>query len=305
MCRKKKEMHRKLDRSKLNKVREYESLRNEFKNLPRIKYQLFTEEVADEIRQSSKAFFDFVNVKKKSKKFPSSTKYENLTSSDPEKIANMFALFFSSVYEPESFGRTREAPGCPKVDISCLGFTKINIFEGIMKIDGSKGAGPDGIPPKLIKYLALSICSPLKIVFNLSLKLGVFPSIWKVSDIVAIFKKGERSNVKDYRSIAIQMGFAKLFDMMVFDEIRPLINRQLTENQHGFRKKKSTTSKVVIYTSEITKALENGHEVHAIYTDFSKAFDKVSHRILVDRLNCFGFSGPMLERLHRILKIGY
>ena len=98
------------------------------------------------------------------------------------------------------------------------------------------------------------------------------------------------------------MGFAKLFDMMVFDEIRPIINQQLTENQHGFRKKKSTTSNLVIYTSEITKALENGHEVHAIYTDFSKAFDKVSHRILVDRLHCFGFSGPMLEWIASYLK---
>ena len=56
MCRKKNEKHRKLDRSKLNKVQEYESLRNKFKKLHRIKYQLFTEEVADEIRQSSKAF---------------------------------------------------------------------------------------------------------------------------------------------------------------------------------------------------------------------------------------------------------
>ena len=39
MCRKKNEMHRKLDRSKLNKVREYESLRNEFKKFHRMKYQ--------------------------------------------------------------------------------------------------------------------------------------------------------------------------------------------------------------------------------------------------------------------------
>ena len=53
------------------------------------------------------------------------------------------------------------------------------------------------------------------------------------------------------------------------------------------------------YTSEITKALENGYEVHAAYTDFSKAFDKVSH---CDRLHKFGFSGSILGWISSYLK---
>ena len=73
-------------------------------------------------------------------------------------------------------------------------------------------------------------------------------------------------------------------------------------DQHGFRKNQSTTSNLVTYTSEITKALENGHEVHAVYTDFSKAFDKVSHRVLIDRLHNFGFSGSMLGWISSYLK---
>lgn len=69
----------------------------------------------------------------------------------------------------------------------------------------------------------------------------------------------------------------------------------LSAQQHGFLPGRSTTSNLLGYVTDIHDAFANNKEVHAIYTDFSKAFDVVDHYILVRKLGHAGICGSLLR----------
>jgi hypothetical protein len=64
--------------------------------------------------------------------------------------------------------------------------------------------------------------------------------------------------------------------------------------QHGFFKGRSTVTNSIEFTSYVLNCMENSVQVDAIYTDFFKAFDKVSHRLLLRKLAKLGFGGRFL-----------
>jgi hypothetical protein len=59
----------------------------------------------------------------------------------------------------------------------------------------------------------------------------------------------------------------------------------LADCQHGFVKGRSTVSNLIEYSTFVLKSIEDGCQVDSIYTDFSKAFDKVRHRLLLDKMS--------------------
>jgi hypothetical protein len=62
------------------------------------------------------------------------------------------------------------------------------------------------------------------------------------------------------------------------------LQRLISENQHGYVKGRSTVSNLLEYTSFILKSMEDGLQLESIYSDFSKAFDKVRHKLLLIKL---------------------
>jgi Reverse transcriptase (RNA-dependent DNA polymerase) len=87
----------------------------------------------------------------------------------------------------------------------------------------------------------------------------------------------------------------KLFEKLVCDELYKISDINYHKQQHGFTKNRSINSNLMIYTKFIFDAFENNNQVDAIYTDFSKAFDTVDHKILLDKLNILGFTGNFLN----------
>lgn len=75
----------------------------------------------------------------------------------------------------------------------------------------------------------------------------------------------------------------------------------ITNKQHGFVGGRSTTSNLFIYVNYLLEPLNEGHTVHTIYTDFSKAFDRVDHSILINKLSNYGIQGNALCWIHSYL----
>ncbi|CAB4005771.1 Hypothetical predicted protein, partial [Paramuricea clavata] len=65
--------------------------------------------------------------------------------------------------------------------------------------------------------------------------------------------------------------------------------------QHGFIRGKSTTTQLLGVYHEILESVASGNEVDAIYLDFSKAFDKVPHHLLLRKLETLGIRGSLLS----------
>lgn len=63
----------------------------------------------------------------------------------------------------------------------------------------------------------------------------------------------------------------------------------------------NTNSNLVSYINSVVEAVDKQQQVDAIYTDFSKAFDRVCHNTLLTKLSRYGFGGPMLLWLESYL----
>jgi len=114
--------------------------------------------------------------------------------------------------------------------------------------------------------------------------LSVFPKMLKMSSVTPIFKSGDESDVKNYRSISILSHIAKLFELLVLRNIKPSVNNILINEQYGFRPGRSSVSNLIILNNYILKAFEEHSQVDVIFTDFAKSFDRVDHQTLMDVL---------------------
>lgn len=275
----------------------YSVLRAQYNVLNKQMYQNYLQNVKSNFARDPKTFFNFVNCKRKSSGFPKVMKYLGTESSDDSMISDMFANFFASTYSTAAFDTSLIYPYdiVTNLNISPPVITTSNIFDCLMNSKFSSFSGPDGIPSCVLISCASAIAVPLSIIFNASLKCGYFPQVWKKSFIIPLFKCGNKSDVNNYRGIAKLSEIPKLFEKCMIEFLKHQISSLLTPLQHGFRKGYSTVTNVLNLTTLVNRAFNNSCYTDVIYTDFSKAFDKVNHALLLKKLDLLGFSSNYLS----------
>ena len=165
----------------------------------------------------------------------------------------------------------------------------------------AKGPGPDGIAPMFLKNLAEELTAPLQQLFNKSINDGKFPEVWKLSYLIPILKSGTKSDVRNYRGIAIISCIPKLFESIVNEKIFMQIKNRITCKQHGFFKGRSTATNLLEFITFTLNAMDNGNHVEALYTDFSKAFDRIDIPLLLFKLQKMGIEPGLLNWLESYL----
>lgn len=107
-------------------------------------------------------------------------------------------------------------------------------------------------------------------------------------------KSGEVSN---YRGVVLLSAIPKLFEKLMSEKLEAVLVPLINPAQHGFEKGKSTCTNLALYVSELLEGIESGGQMDAIYTDFSKAFDRVHHDILLRKLELAGVDGNVIKWL--------
>jgi len=102
---------------------------------------------------------------------------------------NAFTTYLSSPVEDSMF---------------CINVTNDEIFRIIYKFKNNKSPGPDNIGYRLLKAVADEIADPLCYLFNLSFLTGVVANALKIAKVIPIYKKGEKSSIKNYRPIFVE-----------------------------------------------------------------------------------------------------
>lgn len=294
----KKESHKiyKENRSVPNYIK-FKNTRKACKNLSKICYKNYIMEVENTINHDVKHFWKHVkSMKKNEVGIPGTMNHKQRSSSNIKEIVDMFADFFKDVFEPGiSDEQIPEFNSDINLQLSNIKINLTDITNYIKTLEPKLSSGPDQIPPILIKNCADSLSIPLYMLFNKSLSTGNFPKLWKKSYLTPIFKSGDKSSIDNYRPICIQSSIPKLFEKLILLKINPSVKSIITTCQHGFVSGRSTLTNLSLYENYITKALANRQQVDSIYTDFSKAFDKVCLKILVNKLAEYGITGNLLS----------
>lgn len=280
-------------------VQKHKELASEFSLKAHEAYNKYVISIGQTLITEPKKFFDFVNLKRNSSGYPSSMFMGDTISSCPSVICDLFADRFREVYNPSDIDTSTENNITTTASpiLNSFSLTSEEIYNELVNLDMKKGPGPDLIPPSFLSNCAHQLSIPLSLIFNKSLSLGIFPSLWKSSYLIPIYKNGDKCNVANYRGIAILSSIPKLFEKIICDKMSSIINPLLNDQQHGFRKGRSTTTNLMLFTSYLLCNMEKGHQIDAVYTDFSKAFDRVNHSILISKLRKLGIAGPMLSWL--------
>ena len=222
-----------------------------------------------------------------------------------DEIASAFAKHFSSVGEhfatkipPSRKTSTEYLESIPSSNTSLFlsPTSPTEILNLINELPNKKSAGHDTINNVLLKSLKSVLLKPLSIVFNKSMNEGVFPEVMKLADTIPLYKNKEKYLVDNYQPISLLITLSKILEKLMHKRIyRHLEENNLIYNsQYGFRPRHSCENAVGELLSVIIKGHENNKTTIAVFLDLSKAFDTLSHTVLLEKLEKLSVLGPLL-----------
>ena len=176
-----------------------------------------------------------------------------------------------------------------------------DFLKEIRKLNPRKSTQNTDIPIKLLKENADIYATYLCGFFNQSIENFEFPSILKNVNITAVFKKGYRSFKGNYRPVSILPVIRKIFEKLLCKQITIFMNPLLSKYHCGFRKGDNVQHCLLAMLEKWKNAVDKGKIFGTLLTDLSKAFDSLSHDLLIAKLNGYGFRLPALELVHSYL----
>ena len=221
------------------------------------------------------------------------------------------AKAFSSYFANNSTIREPYPEPPPSIPLTHFRLNKPDITEhqittSITALDENKSGGHDLINNKIIKLLAPALAPILNLLFSKSLADAYFPTSWKKSNVIPIYKgKGEKTALNNYRPISLTCSMGKLFESCVLKHLEIyLIHtvKWISPRQSGFTRGDSTTFQLTSIIDEITRALSNRKYVRYIFLDIEKAFDKAWHTAILNKLAQAGVSDPLLSWIKSYLE---
>ena len=158
-----------------------------------------------------------------------------------------------------------------------------------------KSAGPDGIPPEVIKNcnlddVILEIC-------NQALMENSMPEMWSLSHIVPVPKSGDLSKPDNYRGISLTCIISKMFNRMILNRIRSAIDPHLRDNQNGFREGRTTLAQILALRRIIEEVKRNNLAAVLCFIDFKKAFDSVHRGMMMRILKAYDVPPNLLRAI--------
>uniref|UniRef100_A0A914Z1M2 Reverse transcriptase domain-containing protein n=1 Tax=Panagrolaimus superbus TaxID=310955 RepID=A0A914Z1M2_9BILA len=176
-------------------------------------------------------------------------------------------------------------------------FTTSEVYEALKKCTNS-APGPDSITYATIKKYDPS-ASILTAVFNAVKRLKHIPQAWNTSSTILIFKKGDASDIKNWRPIALSNTLSKLYASTIAKRIQSwaIRNKVISSSQKGFMPFEGCLEHSFEIQTIIQHAKRNRKEAVIAWLDLYNAFGNLPHSSLFQTLEMAGLASETIKEI--------
>ena len=254
------------------------------------------EKMAQNFRKKRyKEFWHDVNMNKKGKVLtPKVIDGE----SNPQVVSNKFSKKYKDILDRNKRGVSSAeniSIDMNKYDKenSCGRIRKSHVREAIMQLNCT--VGDDSIHSNHLKFASNLYVDILTKLLSSFLVHGYIPKDLLEGTITPTIKDrfGCLEDSGNYRPVMSSSVFLKILEYCILFKIRPFIF--LNDRQHGYREKYSTNTACFVLKETVLEYCSQNSKVYSCFLDFSKAFDNVSHEILIGKLKNIGVPSLYLD----------
>ena len=123
------------------------------------------------------------------------------------------------------------------------------------------------------------------------------PNQWTTSVIVPLPKKGDLSQMTNYRGISLLSIAAKVYNKILLNRIRDHMDPILRKNQAGFRPGRSCAQQIHILRRIMEGFQDYQLPLTVTFIDFKKAFDSIDRRVMFAVLRHYGIPEAVVNAI--------
>ena len=274
---KKKEVEKKIEETERNLI--------EHKRRERFDKEM---KIIENIKSNPKRLFDYVKKSKNKDNRVGPFKNGNEYIYDAKTICSILTEQYNSQFskKTDNENEIKMFENILEDDLVDINIKETDIRDAIDKLETNSAQGPDGVPAILLIKTRDTITVPLKLILRKSLDESTIPDIYKLAYVTPIYKGGSKFKPENYRPVSLTSHIVKVFERVLKVKIIQHLteHKLLNQGQHGFVPGRSTQSQLLQHYCDIYEALAEGVRIDTVYLDFAKAFDKVNHKILLQKV---------------------
>ncbi|KAK3517403.1 hypothetical protein QTP70_008931 [Hemibagrus guttatus] len=210
-----------------------------------------------------------------------------------ESVQRRWKEYFEELMNEEN-EREKRVEGVNSVEQKVDKIRKDEVRKALKRMKSGKAVGPDDIPVEVWKCLGEAAVEFLASLFNRVLESERMPEEWRRSVLVPIFKnKGDVQSCSNYRGIKLMSHTMKLWERVVEARLRKVV--EICEQQYGFMPRKSTTDAIFALRILMEKYRDGQRELHCVFVDLEKAYDRVPREELWYCMRKSGVAGKYVR----------
>lgn len=172
--------------------------------------------------------------------------------------------------------------------------TAKEISQTLRKLKTGKSAGPDGISAEHLKNIPDELIPYIVSIINQIFKEKEVPEMLKEGILTPVHKKGkDKCYPANYRGITVTSIFSAIIECIIKNRIDPTLLATQSKLQRGFTENTSSLNAAFIVSETEQFYHETSQELVLVTLDAQKAFDKIHHEILFNKIYHDGITGNM------------
>jgi len=176
--------------------------------------------------------------------------------------------------------------------------TREDLIRQLKRLKRGKAPGEDGIVNEAWRYMAKEIGEGLWKLINNIWKKGGIPEDWNKGIINPIYKRGEKSEINNYRGITLMDTAYKIYVSILNEKLMGEVDNKLQETQFGFRAGRGAIDEIYVLNYAINKELSRKEgKIFAFFADLKTAFDKIDRRELNEIIKRRGIEEQLRRRV--------